>query len=90
MFGLLMGSLFYRYGKKFTVIFWLVFSSVPMVFFPLLVWIFYQRGHLEQSMKAAGAFFRNFDVLAGSGILFILSVVFSIAAYLNIRKLPQK
>ena len=32
----------------------------------------------------------NFDVLAGSGVLLILTIVFSSAAYLNIRRLPQK
>ena len=42
IFGLLMGSLFYRFGKKFTLAFWLMFSAIPVVFFPLLLW----RGHL--------------------------------------------
>ena len=90
MFGLLMGSLFYRFGKKFTLAFWLIFSSIPMVFFPLLLWPIYQDGHLSRSITAMGEFLSNFDVLASSGYLFILTIIFSIAAYLNIRKLPQK
>ena len=87
IFGLLMGSLFYRFGKKFTLAFWLMFSSIPMIFFPLLLW---SRGQLAASIKAVGEFLGNFDVLAGSGYLLILAIVFGIAAYLNIRRLPQK
>lgn len=86
IFGLLMGSLFYRLGKKFILAFWLMFSAIPMVFFPLLLW----RSHLSRSITAMGEFLGNFDVLASSGYLLILTIVFSIAAYLNIRRLPQK
>jgi len=90
LFGLLMGSLFYRFGKKFTLAFWLMFSSIPMVFLPLLLWPLYRGGNLSRSITAMGEFLRNFDVLACSGYLFILTIVFTIAAYLNIRRLPQK
>ena len=38
-FGLLMGSLFYRFGKKFMVAFWLIFSTIPTIAFPLYIWI---------------------------------------------------
>ena len=89
-FGLLMGSLFYRFGKKFTLAFWLMFSSIPMVFFPLLLWPIYQRGQLSTFITEMGQFLRNFDVLASSGYLFILATFLSIASYLNIRRLPQK
>lgn len=88
--GLLLGSLFYRFGKKFTVAFWLLSSAIPTVVFPLLLWIFHLRGHLSESLSAMGKFLSNFDVMAGSGILFILSIVFGAAAWLNIRRLPQK
>ena len=90
IFGLLMGSLFYRFGKKFTLAFWLMFSAIPMVFFPLLLWSLHQRSHLSISITAMGEFLRNFDVLAISGILFILSIVFGATAWVNIRRLPQK
>lgn len=86
IFGLLLGSLFYRFGKKFTLAFWLMFSSIPMVFFPLLLW----RGRLSSSITAMGEFLKSFDILAGSGCLFFLIIVFGTAAYLNIRRLPQK
>jgi len=86
IFGLLMGSLFYRFGKKFTLAFWLMFSAVPVVFFPFVLWGSQSSG----SLTAMGAFLKNFDVLAGSGVLFVLTIVFSMIAYLNIRRLPQK
>lgn len=86
LFGLLMGSLFYRFGKKFILAFWLIFSAVPIVFFPILLW----RGQLSESIRAAGAFLNHFDVPAASGFLFIFTIVFGMAAYLNIRRLPQK
>ncbi len=90
IFGILMGSLFYRFGKKFILAFWLFFSFIPTVFFPLFLWSLYQRSQLSRSITAMGEFLRNFDVLAISGYLLILTIVFSIAAYLNIRRLPQK
>lgn len=90
IFGLMMGSLFYRFGKKFILAFWIIFSAIPIVFFPLLSRTFYQNNPLSKSIKAMGEFLRNFDVLAGSGVLLILTLVFSLAAYLNIRRLPQK
>jgi hypothetical protein len=90
IFGLLMGSLFYRYGKKFTLAFWLVFSSIPTVFFPLLLWVFYLRGHLAMSLTAMGEFLRYFDIMVASVILFALSIVLGTTAWLNIRRLPQK
>jgi len=90
VFGFLTGSLFYRYGRKFTVGFWLVISSIPFVLFPLFLWALYQRGHLTVSIDAMGTFFRDFNVLAGTGYLLLGAIIFGAAAYLNIRRLPQK
>jgi hypothetical protein len=90
LFGLLVGSLFYRFGKKFTLAFWLVFSSIPAVIFPLFMWSLHQRGQLSVSITAAGEFLRNFNLLATSGVLLLLAIIFGAAAYLNIRRLPQK
>lgn len=84
--GFLMGSLFYRLGKKITMAFWITISAIPMVLFSLLLWL----GHLTSSIMAMGKFLSNFDLPASSGYLFVLIIVFSIAAYLNIRRLPQK
>jgi hypothetical protein len=90
LFGLLMGSLFYRFGKKFTMAFWLIFSSIPIIFLPLLMWPLYRGGNLSSAITALGEFLSNFDLMASSGYMFILTIVFSTAAYLNIRRLPQK
>lgn len=90
VFGILMGSLFYRLGKKFTLAFWLVFSAVPTILFPMFLWVFYQQGLLSEYFSAMGAFLRYFDLLSASGGLFILTIAFGIAGYLNIRRLPQK
>jgi len=90
IFGLLMGSLFYRFGKKFTLAFWLLFSAIPTVIFPLLLWIFHLRGHLSMSITAMGEFLKFFDVMSFSWFFFILSIVFGAAALFNIRRLPQK
>jgi len=88
--GLLLGSLFYRLGKKFTISFWLIFSAIPSVVFPLLLWIFHVQGHLSESLSTIGRFFSDFNVMTGSGILLMLTIVFGIAAWFNIRKLPQR
>ncbi len=88
--GLLLGSLFYRLGEKFIFAFWLMFSFIIMMLLTPLVWNFYLIGRLSNFNSAMLVFLKNFNVLTGSGYLLILSIIFSIAAYLNIRRLPQK
>ena len=88
--GWLVGSLFYRFGKKFTLAFWLVFSAVPVLLLPLFMWSLHQRGELSGSISAVGEFIRNFDVLAASGFFLLLAMIFGGCAWLNIRKLPQR
>lgn len=90
LFGLLMGSLSYRFGKLFILGSWLVISFVFVLFLPWLLWTFYQSGNLSSFMTSVGQFFINFDLLVTSGYLLIFSLVFTFAAYLNIRRLPQK
>ena len=90
VFGLLMGSLFYRFGKKFMLAFWLIFSAIPTVVFPLYLWILYLSDNLSEYIKTIGEFFMIFDLAAVSGELFFLTIIFSIAAWLNFRRLPQK
>ncbi len=88
--GLLLGSIFYRYGKIFRLAFWIIISSIFILILPMLLWSLYQQSSLSNVTADMGAFFRNFNVLVSSGYLFILTIVFSAVAYLNIRKLPQK
>lgn len=89
IFGLLLGSLFYRFGRKFIVAFWIIFSAIPVVFFPIYLWILHRQGELAIAMKNMGSFFRYFDLLNASGTLLLLSVIFGLAAWVNIRRLPQ-
>ena len=91
MFGFFMGSLFYRFGKTFTLIFWIFFSTIPFVLVPGLVsWVLYERGELSNAMHVFGEFFKGFDLMVGSGYMFMTALVFCLASYLNIRKLPQR
>lgn len=89
-FGLLMGSLFYRLGKKFTIAFWMAFSFIPAVFFPLSLWVFNGNKSISQAFAAMGESFKNFNLPTASMIMFLLTIVFGLAAWFNIRKLPQK
>lgn len=88
--GLLLGSLFYRWGKRFTLFFWLFVAAIPTVFLPLLAWVLYHRGQLIQTITALGNFLRNFSLPVSAAFLLLLTIVFYLAAVLNIRKLPQQ
>lgn len=90
VFGLLSGSLFYRFGKKFTLVFWLIFASIPLVFLPLLLWPFSENNHLPVTITSLSKFLTSFNVLAASGYLFVITTILSIITYINIRRLPQK
>jgi hypothetical protein len=88
--GVLLGSLFYRLGKKFMLVFWLAFSGIPAIILPMMLWTQHQQGELTQSMKSLGVFLNTFDVLSATGVLLVVTLVFGIAAYWNIHKLPQR
>jgi hypothetical protein len=85
-----MGSLFYRFGKKFALLFWLSFSAIPAIVLPLILWIFYQQGRLSILISATGEYLHYFDLTAVSWFFFVLTLIFGIGAYLNIRGLPQR
>ena len=87
--GVLLGSLFYRFGKKFTLIFWLLFSAMPTIILPIYLWALYQRDELGQSMSALGAYLKTFDVLSASGTLLIITIIVGAATWMNMRRLPQ-
>jgi hypothetical protein len=88
--GMLLGSLFYQLGKRFTLVFWLFFSAIPTIILPVVLWTQHQRGELTQSLRTLGTYLKTFDVLGASGIILVITVVFSTATWLNIRRLPQK
>ena len=87
--GILLGTLFYRFGKKFTLIFWLAFSAVPAIFLPGYLWLLYQRNELGPSMSNVGTFLSTFDVPAAVGTLSMVSIVVIAVTWLNMRRLPQ-
>ncbi|KAA3661659.1 MAG: hypothetical protein DWQ10_04065 [Calditrichaeota bacterium] len=88
--GLMLGSLFYRYGRKFVLVFWLVFASIPVVFFPLLMLSLVQSNKIGVFAAGMRNTFRSFDLLACSGYMFVFFVIFSAIAFYNIRSLPQR
>jgi len=90
VFGLMMGSLSYRFGKFFILASWLLASGLFILFLPWLLWTSYQNGSLSNFTTSITEYFINFDLLINSGYLLILSLGFAFAAFLNIRRLPQK
>ena len=87
--GVLLGSLFYRLGKKFTLVFWLPFSAIPTIVLPMYMWAMYNRNELASSMSALGTYLKTFNVLSASGTLLVITIVVCVAEWLNIRRLPQ-
>lgn len=87
--GLLIGSLFYRFGRKFMLTFWLMFSTILLIFLPLFIWYRHQDSYLSRFITVIWEFLKNFDVLSCSVYLFILTIGIGTAAYMNIRRLPQ-
>ena len=88
--GILIGTLFYRFGNKFVTAFWLVFSAIPTVFLPFLMWTQYKRGVLGENMAALGKNLATFNVAQASGIMLILSLTIAAFTWLNMRRLSEK
>lgn len=88
--GLLLGSLFYRFGKLFRLIFWIAIFFISAIYLPLLMWSYYQENRLTAVFSSMGEFFGGFNVLASSGYLLLIAIVLGAAAFLNMRRLPQK
>ena len=89
-FGLLMGSLSYRFGKIFILTSWLVLGSIFILVLPWYLWNMHNEGQLAAFMATFTDKVIHFDLLIGSAYLLLFAIIFFIAAYLNIRKLPQK
>ena len=88
--GLFLGSLFYRWGRKFILIFWLVFSALPMIVLPFALWRLYQQDTLSFHLTRVGGYLQTFDVLNASGLLFLVALFFGVATFVNMRSLPQQ
>lgn len=90
LFGLLMGSLFYRFGKRFTLAFWLIFSSIFVLYLPFLLLSRYQNNTYANFIETVQTSLMNFDLSVSSIYMFFLAMIFAIATFLNMRRLPQK
>lgn len=90
VFSILAGSLFYRYGKKFTMAFWLLFGSIPTIFLPLSLLSNNLRGKIADTMQHWGRSLMDFNVVSSSGVFLIITLIFAASAYFNILKLDQK
>lgn len=88
--GLLLGSLYYRFGKLFRLIFWVVIFFISAIYLPFLMWSYYQENQLTAVFSNMGEFFGGFNVLASSGYLLLIAIVLGAATFLNMRRLPQK
>jgi len=87
--GIFLGTLFYRYGNKFVTIFWLVFSAIPSVFLPFLMWVQYKNGVLGSTMSALGTYLRTFNLYSASATMLFITLGIVLLTWLNMRRLPQ-
>ncbi len=87
--GIFLGTLFYRFGNKFVLAFWLIFSAIPTVFLPFFLWVQYKRGILGENMSALGSYLTNFNLLGASASLFVITLLIAGLTWLNIRRLSQ-
>ena len=87
--GIFLGTLFYRYGNKFVTIFWLVFSAIPSIFLPFLMWVQYKNGALGNNMSALGSYLRNFNLYSSALVMIIFTIGFFLLTWVNMRRLPQ-
>ena len=88
--GLFLGSLFYRWGKKFVLVFWLVVSALPTIVLPFALWRLYQQDTLSFHLTRLGSSLQTFNVMDASGLLFLMALVFGVVTFVNMRSLPQQ
>lgn len=89
-FGLIIGSLMYRFGKRFTLAFWLVFSTSIITLLSFLIWPANDPISLSNGLPPLNRTLSSINMPLTIIVMLMLAIVFSVCAYLNIRKLPQK
>lgn len=87
--GLLLGSLSYRFGRLFRLLFWAITSIIFLVYLPLVMWSLYQENQLTAVFTAMGEYLGGFNVLATSGYLLLLAIGLGALTFVNMRRLPQ-
>ena len=89
-FGILMGSLFYRWGRIFMTLYWIAASTVPVFLLSVMALVAYRNGRLDDAAAAFRVFIGDFDLIRAAGCFAAAAVLSGILACVNIRKLPQK
>jgi hypothetical protein len=90
VFGILMGSLFYRWGKLFMTLYWIAVSAVPAFILSVMTLVAHHNGRLDEAAASFKAFVGGFGLMPASGYLAAAAVLFGVLAHASIRKLPQK
>ncbi len=90
MAGFLIGTLFYRLGNKFTIVFWVVVSGVLPLVILLYVSYFHQRGELETVIYDIKIYLQSFNLLKSSMFYLLFGAFAGLGAYFNIRRLVLK
>lgn len=88
--GMLLGSLSYRFGKKFDLLVWAAVSVLSIIYLPLAMWSLFQQGRLTAVSNAFFESLGSFNVWANSGYLLLIAIVLGALTYLNLRRLSQK
>lgn len=90
MFAFFMATLAYRYGRMFHILFWGFIIAVTCVILPILLWFFGLYTPIYQFLSWALGFGKGSGMLIGAGNLMILAVIFGMATYFGMRRLPLK
>ena len=90
MSGLFLGTLFYRFGKRFMQVFWISVTSLPLVLVPLMIGPLNQRTVLADMAVRTGSFLYTFNTVSAVLILSVLSAAFCAAIFMVMRRLPKR
>jgi len=88
--GMLLGSLSYRYGRRFDLLVWAIVAFLSIIYVPLAMWSLHQQDRLTTALNTFGEFLAGFNVWTQSGNLLLISIALSAVAFLNLRRLPQE
>jgi hypothetical protein len=88
--GMLLGSLSYRFGKKFDLIVWAAVAFISIIYLPLAMWSLYQEDQLTVGLTTFFESLGGFNVWANSSYLLLIAIVLGAFTFVNLRRLPQK
>ena len=88
--GILLGSLSYRFGKRFDLIVWATVAIVSVIYLPLAMWSLYQEDRLTAVLINFFAPLGEFNVLANASYLLLIAIALGALTFINLRRLPQR